>query len=515
MSVDAATATDDVITGMFLINSVLARVLFDSGANRSFMSVTYCDKLNLHVEMISVPLRVEVADGKTVPVTTSVSGAIIDIDGGLFPITCLVMPIASFDVVLGMDWLSQNRGSIKCHKKIISFPLTDGTCVMARGERGGFGCPLISIMKAKKSLAKGFESFLVYTIDTKKDNKTMSDIPVVSEYPELFPDELPGLPPAREVEYKIDLVPGATPVAKAPYRLAPSKIRYHQVRVAESDIPKMTFRTRYGHYEFLVMPFGLTNEPAIFMDLMNRLCLPFLDKFVIVFIDDILIYSKTESDHASHLRQVLELLKREKLYAKFSKCEFWLREFWLREVQFLGHIICKDGIKVDPAKIEADFSKIAGPLTKLTRKDVAFRWNNEQEKAFQTLKQLLCQAPVLTLPKGCDDFTVYCYASLAGLGCVLMQRDRRRWQELIKDYDCDIPYHSGKANVVADALSCKGSVDTVKFMRIEIVSDLIDRLKISQLEALKDKNLKSELMVKRKEDLTNDSRELKTYHDRV
>ncbi|XP_071715170.1 uncharacterized protein [Rutidosis leptorrhynchoides] len=192
MSVDAATATDDVITGIFLINSVPARVLFDSGENRYFTSVTICDKLNLHVEIISACLRVEVADGKTVPVTTSVSGATIDIDGGLFPITYLVMHIASFDLVLGMDWLSHNRACIKCHKKIISFPLTDETRVMARGERGGFGYPLISIMKAKKSLDK-----------------------------EIFPDELPGLLPVREVEYKIDLVPGATPVAKSPYRLAP------------------------------------------------------------------------------------------------------------------------------------------------------------------------------------------------------------------------------------------------------------------------------------------------------
>ncbi|XP_071739045.1 uncharacterized protein [Rutidosis leptorrhynchoides] len=189
MSVDVATATDDMITGMFLINSIPARVLFNSGTNRSFMSVTFCDKLKLPVELISTPLRVEVADGKTVPVTTSASGAIIDIDGGFFPMTCLVMPITSFDVVLGMDWLSHNRASIKCHKKIISFPLTDGTCVVARGE-----CE-------------------------RSENGVY--IPVVSEYPEVFPDELPGLPPVREVEYKIDLVSGATPVAKVPYRLAP------------------------------------------------------------------------------------------------------------------------------------------------------------------------------------------------------------------------------------------------------------------------------------------------------
>ncbi|XP_071699299.1 uncharacterized protein [Rutidosis leptorrhynchoides] len=196
MSVDAATATDDMITSMFLINTVPARALFDSGANRSFMSVMFPDKLKLHVELISTPQRVEVADSKIIPVTTSVSGATIAIYGGLFPVNCLVIPIASFDVVLGMDWLSHNKASIKCHKKIISFPLTDGTRVMARGELGGFSYPLISIMKAKKSLAK-------------------------------------GLPPVREVEYKIDLVSGATPVTKAPYRLAPSKIREMMSQIQE------------------------------------------------------------------------------------------------------------------------------------------------------------------------------------------------------------------------------------------------------------------------------------------
>ena len=127
-----------------------------------------------------------------------------------------------------------------------------------------------------------------------------------------------------------------------------SRSGYHQLRVHEDDIPKTAFRTRYEHFEFTVMPFGLTNAPAVFMDLMNRVCGPYLDKFVIVFIDDILIYSKSKEEHAEHLRRVLELLKKEKLYAKFSKCDFWLEE-----VQFLGHVVNKDGIQVNPSKIEA------------------------------------------------------------------------------------------------------------------------------------------------------------------
>ncbi|GJS11522.1 putative reverse transcriptase domain-containing protein [Tanacetum coccineum] len=222
---------------------------------------------------------------------------------------------------------------------------------------------------------------------------------------------------------------------------------YHQLRVRGEDIPKTAFRTRYGHYEFQVMPFGLTNAPAVFMDLMNRVCKPYLDKFVIVFIDDILIYSRNIEEHANHLRIILELLRKEKLYAKFSKCDFWIRI-----VQFLGHLIDSQGLHVDPAKIEAvknwtspttpteirqflglagyyrrfikDFSKIAKSLTELTQKNKKYIWGEDQESAFQLLKQKLCEAPILALPEGNDDFVVYCDASHQGLGAVLMQREK-------------------------------------------------------------------------------------------
>ncbi|GJR00729.1 putative reverse transcriptase domain-containing protein [Tanacetum coccineum] len=189
------------------------------------------------------------------------------------------------------------------------------------------------------------------------------------------------------------------------------------MRVREGDIPKTTFRTRYGHYEFQVMPFGLTNAPAVFMDLMNRVCKPYLDKFVIVFIDDILIYSRNKKEHANHLRVILELLRKEKLYAKFSKCDFWIHI-----VQFLGHLIDNQGLHVDPAKIEA-VKNWTSPTTP-TEKNKSYIWGEEQESAFQLLKQKLCEAPILALPEGNDNFVVYCDASLQGLGAVLMQQEK-------------------------------------------------------------------------------------------
>ncbi|GJS58262.1 hypothetical protein Tco_0653046 [Tanacetum coccineum] len=219
------------------------------------------------------------------------------------------------------------------------------------------------------------------------------------------------------------------------------------MEVWEEDVPKTAFRTRYGHYEFQVMSFGLTNAPAVFMDLMNRVCKPYMDKFVIVFIDDILIYSKSKEEHEEHLKLILELLKKEELYAKFSKCDFWLSK-----VQFLGHVIDSEGVHVDPAKIESikdwaspkapteicqflglagyyrrfieGFSKIARPMTKLTQKSVKYEWGEKEEATFQLLKQKLCSAPILALPEGSENFVVHCDASHKGLGAVLMQKEK-------------------------------------------------------------------------------------------
>ncbi|GJT40298.1 putative reverse transcriptase domain-containing protein [Tanacetum coccineum] len=376
----------------------------------------------------------------------------------------------SFDAIICMDWLAKYKAVIVCAEKIVRIPCGNETLIIhGNGSNQG------------------------NEVEDKSEKKRLEDVPIVRDFPDVSPEDLPGLPPTRQVEFQIDLVPGAAPVARAPYRLAPSEMKelseqlkelsdkglirpssspwgspvlfvekkdgsfrmcidyrelnkltvknryplpriddlfdqlqgssvyskidlrsgYHQLRVREEDIPKTAFRTRYGHYEFQVMPFGLTNAPAVFMDLMNRVCKPYLDKFVIVFIDDILIYSKNKEEHEEHLKQILELLKKEELYAKFSKCEFWISK-----VQFLGHVIDSEGIHVDPAKIESikdwtspkspteirqflglagyyrrfieGFSKIAKPMTKLTQKKVKFEWGDKQEAAFQLLYSKSC-----------------------------------------------------------------------------------------------------------------------------
>nr|GEV25849.1 reverse transcriptase domain-containing protein [Tanacetum cinerariifolium] len=288
-----------------------------------------------------------------------------------------------------MDWLSKYHAKIICDEKVVHIPIEDETLIIR-----------------------------AHVMEKKSDEKRLENIHVVREFLDVFPEELPGLPLVHQVEFQIDLIPGTTPIAHVPYRLAPLEIvyskidlrsGYHQLRVRDEDIPKTTFRTRYGHYEFQVMSFGLTNAPAVFMDLVNHVCESYLDKFVIVFIDDILIYSRNKEEHANHLRIILELLKEEKLYAKFSKCDFWIRT-----VQFLGHLIDSQGLHVDLAKIEAvknwaspttpteirqflglanyycrfikNFSKIAKSLTILTHKDKKFVWGEDQEMAFQILK---------------------------------------------------------------------------------------------------------------------------------
>ncbi|GJY37235.1 putative reverse transcriptase domain-containing protein [Tanacetum coccineum] len=233
--------------------------------------------------------------------------------------------------------------------------------------------------------------------------------------------------PLPRIDDLFDQLQGSSVYSKIDLRFG-----YHQLRVCEQDIPKTAFRTRYGHYEFQVMPFGLTNAPAVFMDLMNWVCKPFLDKFIIVFIDDILIYSRNKVEHEGNLKQILELLKKEELYAKFSKCNFWLSK-----VQFLDHVINREGVHVDPTKIESikDWDR---PRLRKRFKSVKFDWGEKEEAAFQTLKQKLYSAPILALPEGSENFVVYCDASHKGLGACVVFTDHKSLQHILDQKELNI-----------------------------------------------------------------------------
>ncbi|GJY19835.1 putative reverse transcriptase domain-containing protein [Tanacetum coccineum] len=413
-----------------------------------------------------------------------------------------------------MDWLAKNHAVIVCDEKIVRIPYRNEILIVQEDKSNKSDkekestLSIISCEKAHKYMEKGCQIFLAQV--TTKENKDKSkekrleDVPTVRDFPEFFPEDLPGLPPIRQVEFEIDLVLGAAHVARAPYRLAPSEMEelstqlqelsdkgfirpssspwgapvlfvkkkdgsflmcidyrelnklivknryplpridelfdplqgssvyskidlrsgYHQLIVRDEDIPKTAFRTRYGHYEFQVMPFGLSNAPAMFMDLMNRVCRPYLDKFMIVFIDDILIYSKTKEEHDTHFRLILKLLKKEEFEgihvhpAKIKSIKDWESPKTPTEIrQFLGHA----GYY---RRFIEGFSKIAKPMTKLTQKSVKFNWGEKEETDFQTLKQKLCSVPILALPEGSENFVVYCDASQKGLGVVLMQKEK-------------------------------------------------------------------------------------------
>ncbi|XP_017416766.2 uncharacterized protein LOC108327584 [Vigna angularis] len=449
----------------------------------------------------------------------------IEVEGRRYKVNLICLPLKDLEVILGMDWLAINRILIDFGEKKLVFPDEEEEELT------------VTLGQLKEDIMEGASCFLIMTHEDqeigelRRERSSNSELSggqsVVDEFPDVFPDEIPGLPPPREVEFTIDLVTTAGPISIAPYRMAPAELTelkkqiedlmdkkfirpsaspwgapvllvkkkdgssrlcidykqlnkltiknkyplpriddlldelhgasvvskidlhsgYHQIRVKEGDVQKTAFRSRYGHYEYVVMPFGVTNAPTIFMDYMNRIFRPYLDKFVVVFIDDILVYSKSYAEHEEHLRTVLSVLREKELYAKLSKCEFWMKE-----VQFLGHVVSAGGISVDPAKVRAvldwesprsvtevrsfvglagyyrrlieGFSKIVAPLIQLTRKDHPFAWTDRCESSFQELKQKLTSAPVLVIPDTAKPFEVYCDASHQGLGCVLMQEKK-------------------------------------------------------------------------------------------
>ncbi|GJY84688.1 putative reverse transcriptase domain-containing protein [Tanacetum coccineum] len=343
----------NVVTGTFLLNNCYASMFFNSGADRSFVPSTFSALIDVAPSTLDTSYAVELADGRISKTNVVLRGCTLGLLCHPFDIDLMPVELGSFDVIIV-------RGD-DCDGKITS----------------------------KKT-------------EDKSEEKRLEDVSIVHEFPKVFPEDLPGLPPARQVEFQIDLVPGTTPVARAPVR--------------EEDIPKTAFRTRYGHYEFQVMPFGLTNAPTVFMDLMNRVCKPYLDRFVILFIDDILIYSKSIKEHEGYLKLILSEHYVDP--AKIESIKDWASPKTPTEIrQFLGLAgYYRQFIK--------GFSKIARPMTKLTQKNMKFDWGEKAEATFQLLKQKLCSAPILALPEGSENFMVYYDSSHKGWDAILMQREK-------------------------------------------------------------------------------------------
>ncbi|KAA0041710.1 putative retroelement [Cucumis melo var. makuwa] len=492
MSQQEAEDAPDVITGTILICNVPADVLFDLGATHSFVSSIFLTKLNRMLEPLSEGLAIYTPVGDVLLVNEVLRNCEVLVEGISLLVDLLPLELQRLDVILGMDFLFAHYASMNCHRKEVVFRKPGFVEVVFRGMRKAVSRSLISVLKAEKLLRKDDLSGLSpdreieFTIELLPGTAPISQAPykmAPSELKELkmqlqelvdkryirpsvspwgasvlFVEKKDGTLrlcidyrqlnkvtirnkyPLPRIDDLFDQLRGAALFSKIDLRSG-----YHQLKVRESDIAKTAFRTRYGHYEFRVMSFDLTNAPAVFMDLMNRIFHRYLDQFVIVFIDDILVYSVDRESHEEHLRIVLQTLREKQLYSKFSKCEFWLEQ-----VVFLGHVVSAKGVSLDPQKVEAivnwerpisatevrsflglagyyrrfieDFSRLALPLTALTRKNVKFEWEG------------LCD---------------FCDASRLGLGYVLMQDGN------VIAYASRQLRSMSKANVVADALSRK------------------------------------------------------------
>ncbi|GJV92914.1 putative reverse transcriptase domain-containing protein [Tanacetum coccineum] len=380
VNVNAMEAIQDpnFVTGTFSLNDHFVIVLFDSGVHFSFISTKFAPLLNVKPSIVNPSYMIEVADGKKVEVDRIIRDCKLELGSSLFSLNLIPLGHGSFDVIVGMDWLSQHKVVIVCHEKVVEFhiDLVPGATPIA---------------KSPYRLAPIGDAIMSSKFQDSRQGE-LNKLTVKNRYPLSRIDDL------------FDQLQGSCYFSKIDLRSV-----YHQLRVHEDDIPKTAFRTRYGHFEFTVMPFGLTNAPAVFMDLMNWVCKLYLDKFVIVFIDDILIYSKTKEDHENGIHvdpSKIEAVKNWKTPTTPSEIRSFL------------------GLDSYYRRFIANFSKIAKPLTSLTQKNQKYVWGIEQEEDFQTLKNNLCDAPILSLPDGVEDFVVYCDASNQGLGCVLMQRGK-------------------------------------------------------------------------------------------
>nr|GEW35948.1 reverse transcriptase domain-containing protein [Tanacetum cinerariifolium] len=470
----------NVVMCTFVLNNRYAFILFDTGADRSFVSTAFSSLTDSVPSTLDHDYDVELADRKIIRVNTIIRGCTLNFLIHPFNIDLMPIEFGSFDVIINMDWLSMYHVVIVCDEKIVRIPYRNETLIV-------HGCDVflahVTIKKAEDKLKeKRLEDVLIVRDFPEVLSRTCRDgsFWMCIDYRELNNLTVKNLYSLLRIDDLFNQLQGSSVYSKIDLRSG-----YHQLRVREEDIPKTTFRNCYGHYEFQAMPFGLTNAPAVFMDLMNRVSNPYLDKFVIVFIDDILIYSKSKQEHEKRLMLILELLKKVELYAKFSKCEFRI-----------------------PKKVNFD-------------------WGDKQEEAFQLLKEKLCSAPILALLEGDENFIVYFDASHKGLGVVLVHNEKirrhylygtkctmftdhkslqhildqkelnmrkRLWLELLSDNDCKIRYHPGKENVVADALSKKEQIKPLqdRALVMTIGLDLPKQILNAQTEVKKPKSFEAE-----------------------
>ncbi|GJV03246.1 putative reverse transcriptase domain-containing protein [Tanacetum coccineum] len=400
---DAELQGPNVVTGTFLLNNRYASVLFDSGSDRSFVNTRFSSMLDIDSVKIDTSYEVELADGRVVSTNIVLKGCTLNLVNHLFEIDLMPIELGTFDVIIGMDWLVERDAVIVCRENFVHIQYGNKTLIV-ESDKGMSPLKVISCIKAYKYVERGCHLFLAHVTGKKQKEKRLEDVLVIHHFLEVFPDDLPGLSSPRQVEFQIDLVPRAAPVAQAPYRLAPLEMKElseHLRELLEKGFIRPSSSPWGARVLFMKKKDGSFRMCIDYREL-NKLTVK--NHYPLPRIDDLfdqLQGSSDEEEHGKHLKIVMELLKKERLYAKFSKCDFWLNSD-----QFLGHVIDRNDVHVDPAKVEA-IKNWAAPTTPT-----------------ETLKQRLCSAPILALPEGTEDFMVYCDASLKCYRAVLMQREK-------------------------------------------------------------------------------------------
>nr|GEU59215.1 hypothetical protein [Tanacetum cinerariifolium] len=416
---DAEPQGLNVVTGMFLLNNRYAFILFNLGFDRSFMDTRFSAMLDIDPIKIEASYELELDDGRVASTNPVLKVYTLNLVNHIFEIDLIPIELGTFDVIIGVDWLVKHNALILCGEKVVRIPYGNEMLIV-KSNNGASRFKVISCIKARKYIERGCHLFLAHVTESKSKEKQMEDVLIIRDFPEVLPEEFPGLPPPREmtelsVQLQELLEKGFICLSSsswgAPVLFVKKKDGSFKMCIDYRELNKLTVKNRY----------------------------PLLR------IDD--LFDLLQEEHEKHLKIILELLKKERLYAKFLKCDFWVDS-----IQFLGHMIDRSGFHVDPAKIEAikswatlttpmkvrqflrlagyyrrfieGFSLISRPLTKLTQKNKKYEWGKEEEEAFQTLKQKLCSAPILALPEGTKDFVVYCDASLKGYEAVLMQREK-------------------------------------------------------------------------------------------